>query len=494
MRKLAGTIAVLLVFVEAGICPAQTRPVGRYAAQLAAECDDLLRFAVRRPYGWGWERAASPSWENKSIPRLVSMEPRGTPAAALILLRAGELLHADAYKQAALQAARGVVACQKANGLIPGQVTFGASPGGHDPMAAVPDRSATQACLALLLTVIDGESERDPRLVHAATQAVRWLAKQQTPLGGWPSAYPPGADPDDAQRLIRLDSDEYRNGAVALLLAGEVLDDAMARRDAAKTLAVLAKLRLNEVGVAGRGLWTTVYNLDGSPARKLGEFPYAVDVVACRYAMQALLIGYLLNEDRAAGLALNQSAGMLTALASEDGRWSRLYSLATALPLHVEPRVVEPAPEPELSPASQPTSRPAIGMGIRPMVLRPPAPRPKPRPQGVEQSALGSSERPTDVLDAVGNLKTLGVGKYRQMLAVHFPLKYRMALILCGLSDGTITVDLPTQSAEIPAFLQQQEELFPTPTRFPPQELSQRLQRLWMLLIRAELESKSLPQ
>src|SRR5947207_1345436 len=77
------------------------------ARELRAECEGLIRDAVKRPYGWGW--AASGEVEKG---KTVVVDVRGSAAAGLLLWRAGEVLKEPKFLEAARQVGRGLAAGQ----------------------------------------------------------------------------------------------------------------------------------------------------------------------------------------------------------------------------------------------------------------------------------------------------------------------------------------------------------------------------------------------
>src|SRR5207302_4738256 len=124
----------------------------------------------------------------------------------------------------------------------------------------------------------------------------------------------PDAPPGKAMRLVRLDTPDYRDGALALLLAGRVLDnrDLLVSFDHAVDQ-VLAMRAAVGGPVPERPLWRAAYDLQGQPLWHATDFPDAVDVVASRRMMQVLLAatfaaGSLKAEGaaREAGLALEE--------------------------------------------------------------------------------------------------------------------------------------------------------------------------------------------
>src|SRR5947207_7711432 len=105
MRSLFIVCTFLTLFSPAR---ADERTPQKYQSLLARECDALIATAVKRPYGWAWELTSDQ--DSKKTPRSVaiSLEPAATPAAGLLLLYAGDLLHEPKYSDAAGNVARGI--------------------------------------------------------------------------------------------------------------------------------------------------------------------------------------------------------------------------------------------------------------------------------------------------------------------------------------------------------------------------------------------------
>jgi len=166
-------------------------PQGPAAQQLAQECDALIASAVKRPYGWAWTSQATDAAAAADRKPQVDMRPGATPAAGAVLLWAGLLLEEPRYVEAAVNVARGVVASQASNGNVVTEPTFGPTAGKREPPAAVPDRAATRAGVALLLACVGADESKDELLKRSAIRAAAWLAKQQANDGGFPTEAPP---------------------------------------------------------------------------------------------------------------------------------------------------------------------------------------------------------------------------------------------------------------------------------------------------------------
>src|SRR5450432_3679922 len=269
---------IIVIALTSQLCGAEP---GRYTKQLRAECDALMQAATRRPYGWGWDVISSTNLSNKSAPRHVTMQPLGTPSAGNLLLWSGQLLDEIKYKQAAIEAARGIAAAQSNLGMIPQNAMFGGGASGRDEPRVIPDRSATCASLALLLTIIDAEESKPELLTRAAHRAAHWLITQQAEDGGWQSAYPEDAAANDAIRIIRLDNSDYRNSTFTMLLASEILADPEVTKGAGKSINKLLMLRQSNQPTTepttqpseSTPLWSTVYRAGGTIDATLKDFP-----------------------------------------------------------------------------------------------------------------------------------------------------------------------------------------------------------------------------
>jgi len=406
---------------------------------LAAQCDALLESAFRTPFGWGWaEEAAEPAAPAGTgrtarpkplLHKPVPIDSAETSVLGLELFWAGQLLGQEKYESAAFEAARGVASVRTRSGQIRAQGVMGTASGPMDVPADVPERFATRTALALMLTLIDADPEAGDapppaearrwteRLKGPAAHSAFWLAMQQTNAGAWPGAYPPDAALGKAYRVIRIDDPGNRDNLCAILLAGEVLDDANLRRYATRAADELAALRLSDYRTGDRSLWGTACNLDGDPPRRFPELNNGYDLLATRYAMQALLATYLLNLRKNDNQALVEAARAIAALPKEDGKWRRFYD-----------RRGNPAGP---APATQP------GNAFTPDAA--------PVDDG-SASAFGLGP----ILDAVTQIDAVGGKKYADSLSATRPLKTRLVEQVAGLSDDSLGTRLDNQAGDLP--------------------------------------------
>ena len=443
-----------------------------YTAQLNSECDDILRLAIHRPYGWAWDPAAASEMNGHPSPRAVSMQPLATPAAGLILLRAGLLLNEPRYIEAAQQVARGISASEMPTGRIRSNPIFGPVAGGREEQAIIADRAATRCGLGLLLALVDQANAstqptdaRQEAIRRAAQRSARWLAKQEAPNGLWPTAFPPSAKPVDTMRIVRLDDADYRDSTFALLLSAELFHDETLHHFALGPLDGLLKVRLIS-DVHGPGLWSSACTIDGTNIPT--GFPNGPDLLASRYAMQTLLAGYLLTGEATLSTALDRAATTLTQVKRPDGFYDRFLDPTAAADM-ARALAGSDAGTPHFF-ATVPSTKPTQSHSVL-----------------ASQVLSGDFEIP-ELLDAATRLKSTGRDGYVTSLGGTTPLHEDLEASLCGLSDDPLSSNFPQTAAEVPPYLASHADFWKPAEGPAPDDLSGRVKRLWVLLLRAKLE------
>ncbi len=176
------------LLLMADVCTAEPSP------RLTGECDALLRTAVRRTYGWAWGPTSGENEGRRVDPVDVSLGPLETPAAGLILYLASETLHQPRYFDAAVQAARGLVAAQEHTGRVPGACDLWQNCRRPGPAPVCSGSRADPRGARVVAGDSSKAGKARPGSSGAALRAAYWLAKQQPRMGGFPLAYPPDAD------------------------------------------------------------------------------------------------------------------------------------------------------------------------------------------------------------------------------------------------------------------------------------------------------------
>jgi hypothetical protein len=460
-RLPSGLLVLCLLTVTVGADAPPARPP--HAEDLRHECDALISQVVKRQYGWGWPTELPVSSDKTPHQRepTVALEPLHTPAAALLLLHASEVLDDSNYADAAKNVARLVAASVQTSGQIPSHVALGPKPLNRERPRPLPDRASTRAGVALLLSIIPGKEvdlNRDELLTRAAGRGAAWLAKHQAPTGAWPVAYPPGADAKDVTRLVRFDTPDTRDNLLAMLLAYEVLGEASHRRAIERSMAYLMRVRNGEAQSSGAAMYGPAFDAGGGAIEKFDEFPpFSTDALASRYGIQAVFAAYVVmgpKEWSHSATVATTAAGELPV--PEPGKWHRWYSSKGDV---IEPESLKPQIKP---------------VGFADAVVNP---------------FIGDWGLP-QTLAVVKAHDDIGRDKFLQRLKASFTLSQRLALTLCGLVDEPMAPEFPTSLPEARAYLARAQSESREGPATRPTELPQRLRTVWRLIVRAKIEKQ----
>jgi hypothetical protein len=329
MNRTRRVLFGLMLFCLASSAEAAERD-GPHARALRRECDQLLARVVKKPYGWGWPADGAAGNEEKPNSRetVVSLEPLQTPAAALMLLFASDVLNEPDYALAARHVGRLVAASVQSSGQIPSHIAMGTRLLNREKPRPLPDRASTRASTALLLSIVQGKKEPEELFTRAAGRGAGWLVKQQPRTGAWPIVYPPDAEPKDTVRLVRLDTPDTRDNLLAMLLAYDVLGDESSKRSIDRSISFLLRVRNPEEQKVGGGMFGPCFDAGGGAMDKMEQFPIeSTDCLASRYAIEAMFCAYIVAGEKeweqAARLAATSAANLPR---NQDGRWHRWYT------------------------------------------------------------------------------------------------------------------------------------------------------------------------
>jgi hypothetical protein len=448
---------LILVVAACCTCARADEPaakLGRYAQQLAHECDDLMASAFKRPYGWAWAATTEPTdakpAQSRNVP--VSLQPMETPSAGLVLLYASELLKEPKYAEAALNVGRGVAAAQQAVGKFPAKALFGpTSATSKEPLGPLPDRASTRASLALLLSLVDEAIPRET-IDRSASRGAVWLMRQQAESGAWLTLYPPNAKPANGTRIARLDTPEARDCMLTMMLAYEVLGDPFQRTSVEKSAAFLMKARITGATNFGAGLWQSAYTANGIGVDQIAEFPASADALASRYTMQTLLSTWvILGDGQRLAAAETAWKALNELIKGDDNLWHRRFSFKGAS--------LDPPPKPPAF-IGETTAPPADDLLLPPLVR------------------------------TLAVARDLGREKFRAKLSASFTPKQCLAQVISGLSEEPMSADFPTVMEEAQDYLKQHEQDFKLIQGETPAGLQAKVRRLWWLYLRAKVEAR----
>jgi len=421
---------LMVMLTVANICSAGAdAPLGKYAAQLQTECRQLIADAVERPYGIAWGDA--PAVGKGTAARPVSMEPGNSPAAGVVLLWAGELLHDASLTNAAKKSAAAAMAAQAPSGQIAALAMFGTTADPKTDDTPLPDRASTTAGMGLMLAVLDPQLNRDQPLLDSVDRAARWMRKQHG-NGSWLRA-------DGTKRFIRLDDADFRDSTFALLLEHEVLDRPDSRQAVERAVSQAISLQLNGMTefLPGARLWGARYETSNEPVPDGDRPKDTADLLATRYMTQTLLGVAVCWSHRSTVAELDRTAGRINPLRRTDGKWKRYEAVG----------------------ASTPVEAPLGDFGLPPL------------------------------LASIKSIKNLGRDRYKQLMTQGWPPKRQLIATVVGLTDDPFTLDWPVAASEVDAYVKAHSADWQALESGIPQQLPARVRRLWILLNRAKLEA-----
>lgn len=407
-------------FAQSAQPPATTRPAPNAVkiAVIRGHADSLLQRAIRTNAGWGWsdEEVAGIDLTRGKHPhgKTYPISANLTAPAGLLLDLAGDLCRDASYHAAALEAAHGLAALQTRAGQIRTKGAMGVLTAVRDDPTDLPDRTATRQSLALLLRLIDrtpANEQPDARVKTAALRAAHWLGKQQNHSGGWPCLYPPDARKDQGIKILRLDTPDLRDTALAVLLASDVLGDQQLENYFDRAVEFLLPLRMTAGRPLRKAMWASAYRLDGDPATHVAGIPPIPDVLATRRMVETLLAGYLVTQKLKYDPPLKEARDTLAGLErNKNGEWYRRYDLAL---------------KPYQDAATQPTS-----------IFAKPA-----------QLADAAELRVPDLLARLEQATTLTSKQFHDELNRRLPIRQRLELLTAGVADDAILTDVDPAGA-----------------------------------------------
>lgn len=377
--------------------------------------------AIRSAYGTGWNESVEGIDLNRTRPKGKPPEIDAllTARVGMVLQLAGERPGGEKFAAAAVEAGRGLLAIQARTGQIRPVGVMGVF-GAVTEELDVPDRRPTTAALATLLAILGPQQKQDGRLRGPSLKAAHWLVGQQTRAGGWPNLYPPQATRGQGVKLLVFDDNDYRDTALTVLLAAEILgpQDADGVRRPERQLQVAFTrgvemalfCRVNAGFPPSRALWPSMARPDGDLQTKQ-DVPSRVDLLATRYALELVLAGYLVQQEASFGDGLRGARDAISTLPRDPQKqWHRLYDLQLK---------AIPAPPPD------------AGGTFR---LPGPAPR------------AGASPRTADLFNALERAVELGAKRSYDAWQAALPMDRRLGWLVSGLADDAILAERPTMT------------------------------------------------
>jgi hypothetical protein len=395
-----------------------TRPAPSAAklSTIASHADALIARAVRTQSGWGWadeEPGVDLTRGKPQKNKIFTVSASQTASIGLLLDLSGEVCRNPAFHAAAVEAGHGVAALMTRAGQIRNKGQMGVVTAPRDDATDVPDRTATRMSLALFLHLLDvapADATPDARIKAAALRTAHWLGKQQNRSGGWATLYPPDSK-DRGQSIIRLDTSDFRDTALAVLLASDLLADQQLENYFDRAVEFLLPLRIAAGRPYRKALWGSAYRLDGDPATKIAEFPAIPDLLATRRVIDILLGGHLVLMKAKYATPMKEVRDAVTPLEkTKTGDWYRRYDLAL---------------KPYQAAATQPTSM----------------------FEASRRDADVPELRTAAMLSRVNRVLEISGKEFHDEINKRYPIRRRLELMIAGFADDALVTDMEPAGA-----------------------------------------------
>lgn len=325
-------------------------------------------------YAWSWPTDMSIAHgENHESPSLVMIQPPGTPAVGLAMVRAYQATGDRLFLQSAKEAAQCLYWCQMATGGWGSDFDFDPrqakryhfrrdvdagdiEPAGRHGDSTLDDNK-TQSALHFLLELAHTDACKDDKELRANLKfGFDGLLAAQAPNGGWGQHYKGAADPKlpvippaipnpwphvwpnvDYTGFYTLNDNNIKVAIILLLRAYELEKNERYLNAAKKAGDFLLLARLPEPHPA----WAQQYNERMEPVWARKFEPPAVCSVESLGALSALHELWLGTGDERYLEPMKPVLAWLEKVRLPDGRWARFYELGTNRPLYCKAKTYE---------------------------------------------------------------------------------------------------------------------------------------------------------
>lgn len=342
-------------------------PVEVKAAMKKAASFYRNEVAFNGGFAWKWPKDMSiAKGEDHESGTLIMIQPPGTPAMGLAMLRAYQVTGDKLFLQGAREAASALMWCQLASGGWDSDFDFnpqkarnyhyrrdieaGDTDRGSRHASTTLDDEKTQTALLFLLELAHEPACADDKPLHGALKfGLEGLLAAQAPNGGWPQHYSGPADASapvkpaalpkawprtwpnvDYTGYYTLNDGNILNVIRLLLRAHELEKDERFLKAAKKAGDFLLLACLPQPQPA----WAQQYNRDMEPVWARKFEPPAVSSRESEGAMRALLDLWIATGDEKYLKPVKPALAWLQKSRLPDGNWSRFYELETNVPLY----------------------------------------------------------------------------------------------------------------------------------------------------------------
>jgi len=330
MKKHFLNLALFFLFIFfSTIIQAQNK---KELSALATEAENSLEkgiaymqtLAIEGGYVYYYSLDGKEKWgEGKTDDRTVEVQPPGTPAVGMSLLRAYRLTKNKDFLKAAEDAAGALIKGQNDLGGWDHKIYFDRPKGNRVSF----DDNQTQSAISFLMA-LDQEIDR-PELTKAVEKALNMMLKSQLDNGGWPHQYPWQGNYHDFATF----NDQGINDCIRVIIEA---DKYYNREDVKKSLQKVGRFMMISQLPPPQPGWAQQYNEFLQPAWARTFEPPSVCPSATVHNINSLIDLYLHTKRGQYLEPIPDAIRWLKASQLPNGKWGRFLELGTNIPLYYD--------------------------------------------------------------------------------------------------------------------------------------------------------------
>lgn len=280
--------------------------------------------AIEGGYVYFYTLDGKEKWgEGKTDDRTIEVQPPGTPAVGMSLLRAFRATGDQTFLSAAENAAHALILGQNERGGWDHKIYFDRPKG--DKVSF--DDNQTQSAISFLMA-LDQEIDR-PELTEAIEKALNMMITTQLENGGWPHKYPRQGNYHDYATF----NDQGINDCIRVMIEADAYYDQAAY---AESLAKVGRFMMISQLPPPQAGWAQQYNEFLQPAWARTFEPPSVCPSASVNNLQSLMDLYAHTGSRAYLEPIPDAIRWLKASQLPNGKWGRFLELGTNKALYYD--------------------------------------------------------------------------------------------------------------------------------------------------------------
>ncbi|PHN06259.1 pectate lyase [Flavilitoribacter nigricans] len=329
MNRSALLITVLLASFSLASAQSTVRMQGKDLRSAARESlkkgiNFFQSLAIEGGYVYHYTLDGKEKWgEGKTDDRTIEVQPPGTPAVGMSMLRAYRATGEPAFLEGAEGAANGLIKGQNELGGWDHKIYFDRPKGNKVSF----DDNQTQSAISLLMA-LDQEIDR-PELSQAVEKALKMMVLTQLDNGGWPHKYPIQGNYHDYATF----NDHGINDCIRVMIEADTYYEQPTYEQSLEKVArfmLISQLPPPQPG------WAQQYNEYLQPAWARSFEPPAVCPSATINNLHSLMDLYAHTGQRVYLEAIPDAIRWLKASQLPNGKWGRFLELGTNKALYYD--------------------------------------------------------------------------------------------------------------------------------------------------------------